>query len=37
MLKMKSHNRLVFLIVYMVLIYVGMWRNKERLTKSQMF
>ena len=33
--KMKSHNCLVFLNVYMTLIYVAMWWNKEWLPKSQ--
>ena len=32
---MKSYNCLVFLNVYMALIYVAIWCNKERLTKSQ--
>ena len=32
---MKNHNRLVFLNVYIVLIYVVTWCNKEQLTKSQ--
>ena len=35
--KIKSHNCLVFLNVYMALIYVIMWHNKERSTKSQTF
>ena len=32
--KMKSHNCSVFLNVYVALIYVAIWRNKERLTKN---
>ena len=35
--EMKRHNYLAFLNVYMSLIYVVMWRNKECSTKSQTF
>ena len=35
--KMKSRNCSVFLNVYVTLIYVVMWRNKEQSIKSQTF
>ena len=33
--KMKSHNCSLFLNVYVTLIYVAIWCNKEWLTKSK--
>ena len=34
--KIKRHNCLVFLNVYMAVIHVPMWCNKEQLTKVKM-
>ena len=35
--KIKSHNCSMFLNVYVILIYLVMWRNQEQSIKSQIF